>query len=56
LRVDPRTGLKTLQPLGSPNRASKLRKVGYPASSALRRKINAATVIHIKSLDEFLAD
>lgn len=49
LRVDPWMGLKTMQPLGSPNR---LRKVVYPASSALRRKINATTVIHIKSLDE----
>jgi hypothetical protein len=49
LRVDPWMGLKTLQPLGSPNR---LRKLVYPASSALRRKINATTEFHIKSLDE----
>ena len=49
LRVDPWMGLKTLQPLGSPNR---LRKVVYPASSALRRKMNATTEFHIKSLDE----
>lgn len=42
-------GLQTLQPLGSSNR---LRKVVYPASSALRRKMNATTEFHIKSLDE----
>jgi len=49
LRIDPWMGLKIFQPLGSPNR---LRKVVYPASSALRRNIHATTVIHIKSLDE----
>jgi hypothetical protein len=49
LRVDPWMGLKTLQPLGSPNR---LRKVVYPASSDLRRKLNATTAINVKSLDE----
>ncbi len=49
LRVDPWMGLSTFQPLGSPNR---LRRVVYPASSALRRKLNATSAINIKSLDE----
>jgi hypothetical protein len=49
LRVDPWMGLKSLEPLGGPNR---LRKVVYPASSALRRKMNATTELHIKSMDE----
>jgi len=52
LRVDPWMGLKSMQPLGSPNR---LRRVVYPASSALRRKMNATTEFHIKSLDELPA-
>jgi len=52
MRIGPWMSLKTLQPLGSSNR---LRKVVYPASSALRRKINATTVIHIKSLEELPA-
>jgi hypothetical protein len=49
LRVDPWMGLKTFTPLGSPNR---LRRVVYPASSALRRELNATSAINIKSLDE----
>ncbi|KAI9715987.1 MAG: hypothetical protein M1812_005621 [Candelaria pacifica] len=49
LRVDPWMGLKTLQPLGSANR---LRKVVYPASSALRRKLNGRPEINAKSIDE----
>ncbi|KAK4942405.1 hypothetical protein LTR10_017852 [Elasticomyces elasticus] len=49
LRVDPWMGLKTLEPLGGPNR---LRRVVYPASSALRRKMNATTELNIKSMDE----
>ena len=68
MRVDPWHGLKTLQPLGSPNR---LRRVGtcfcpltlstsnadrlvlvYPASSALRRKMNGRKERHVKSMDE----
>lgn len=52
LRVDPWMGLKSLEPLGGPNR---LRKVVYPASSALRREMNATTEFHIKSLDELPA-
>ncbi|KAL2419745.1 hypothetical protein ABEF95_006638 [Exophiala dermatitidis] len=52
LRVDPWLGLKSLEPLGGPNR---LRKVVYPASSALRRKMNATTEFHIQSLDELPA-
>ncbi|KAL8635349.1 MAG: hypothetical protein Q9228_007148 [Teloschistes exilis] len=49
IRVDPWHGLKTLQPMGGPNR---LRKVVYPASSALRRKMNARPEVNVKSLDE----
>lgn len=49
IRVDPWMGLKTLQPLGSPNR---LRKVVYPASSKLRRMMNSTSEVHIKTLDE----
>lgn len=73
IRVDPWHGLKSLQPMGSPNR---LRKVGklhppsspclrfcawirpltaiavYPASSALRRKMNAKPEINVKSMNE----
>ena len=37
MRVDPWHGLKAYQPLGSPNR---LRRIVYPASSGLRRKMN----------------
>jgi len=49
LRVDPWLGLKSMQPLGSPNR---LRRTVYPASSALRRKMNGTSEIHVKSMDE----
>ncbi|MCJ1369450.1 hypothetical protein MMC20_000661 [Loxospora ochrophaea] len=49
LRVDPWHGLKSLQPLGSPNR---LRRVVYPRSSALRRKMNARAEIHVKTIEE----
>lgn len=49
IRVDPWHGLVAYQPLGSPNR---LRRVVYPASSALRRKINARKEIQVKSIDE----
>ncbi|TKA52456.1 hypothetical protein B0A49_11025, partial [Cryomyces minteri] len=49
MRVDPWHGLKTLQPLGGPNR---LRKVVYPASSALRRKMNGRKEINVKSINE----
>ena len=49
LRVDPFHGLVAYQPLGSPNR---LRKVVYPASSALRRKMNGRKEINAKSIDE----
>ncbi|KAL2405017.1 hypothetical protein ABEF95_001280 [Exophiala dermatitidis] len=52
LSIDPWLGLKSLGPLGGPNR---LRQVVYPASSALRRKMNATTEFHIKSLDELPA-
>ncbi|KKY22942.1 putative catalase-like heme-dependent [Diplodia seriata] len=49
MRVDPWHGLVTLQPLGSPNR---LRRVVYPASSGLRRKMNGRKEINVKSIDE----
>ncbi|KAL9084190.1 MAG: hypothetical protein Q9165_008176 [Trypethelium subeluteriae] len=49
IRVDPWHGLKSLQPLGSPNR---LRRVVYPASSNLRHKMNARKEINVKSIDE----
>jgi len=66
LRVDPWLGLKSMQPLGGPNR---LRRVGlcpvlalfyssligrivYPASSNLRRIMNGRKEMTIKSMDE----
>ncbi|KAL9084215.1 MAG: hypothetical protein Q9159_005338 [Coniocarpon cinnabarinum] len=49
LRVDPFHGLVAYAPLGSPNR---LRKVVYPASSALRRKMNGRKEINAKNIDE----
>lgn len=49
LRVDPWHGLKAYQPLGSSNR---LRKVVYPASSALRRKMNAREEVNVKTVSE----
>lgn len=52
LRVDPWLGLKAYQPLGGSNR---LRRVVYPASSNLRRKMNGRREIHVKTIDEFPA-
>ncbi|KAL8747736.1 MAG: hypothetical protein Q9190_000435 [Brigantiaea leucoxantha] len=49
IRVDSWHGLKSLQPLGSPNR---LRRIVYPASSALRRKMNARKEVQVKSMNE----
>jgi len=49
IRLDPWHGLKTFQPLGSPNR---LRKVVYPASAALRRKYNGRREINVTSIDQ----
>ncbi|MCJ1390109.1 hypothetical protein MMC18_009096 [Xylographa bjoerkii] len=49
IRVDPWHGLKDLQPLGSSNR---LRRVVYPASSVLRRRMNGRKEIHVKSIDD----
>ncbi|PNS14891.1 hypothetical protein CAC42_2120 [Sphaceloma murrayae] len=49
MRVDPWHGLKSLQPLGGPNR---LRRVVYPASSKLRRELNGRKEINVKSIDE----
>lgn len=49
MRLDPWHGLKCYQPLGSSNR---LRRVVYPASSALRRKLNGRKEIWVRSIDE----
>ncbi|KAI9753252.1 MAG: cell division control protein [Chaenotheca gracillima] len=49
MTVNPWHGLKTLQPLGSPNR---LRKIVYPASRSLRRKMNGRKEIHVKDINE----
>lgn len=49
MRLDPWHGLKAYQPLGGSNR---LRRVVYPASSGLRRKLNGRKEIWIKSIDE----
>ncbi|KAH7061455.1 catalase-like domain-containing protein [Macrophomina phaseolina] len=49
IRVDPWHGLVSLQPLGSPNR---LRRVVYPASSNLRRKMNGRKEVNVKTIDE----
>lgn len=49
MRVDPWHGLKAYQPLGSPNR---LRRIVYPASSSLRRKMNGRKEINVMSIDE----
>ena len=49
MRIDPWLGLKTLQPLGGPNR---LRKVVYPASSKLRREMNGRKEIHVHSMEQ----
>jgi hypothetical protein len=50
MRLDPWHGLKAYQPLGSSNR---LRKVVYPASSQLRRKMNGnKREIWVKNIDE----
>lgn len=49
MRISPWMGLKTLQPLGSSNR---LRRVVYPASSALRRELNGTTAVDIMSMND----
>ena len=49
MRIDPWLGLKSLQPLGGPNR---LRRVVYPASSKLRREMNGRREIQVHSLGE----
>ena len=49
MRIDPWLGLKSLQPLGSPNR---LRRVVYPASSQLRRHMNGRKEVHVHSMEE----
>lgn len=47
--LNPWHGLKSFQPLGSPNR---LRRVVYPASSSFRRKLNGRREIHVRTIDE----
>lgn len=49
MRLDPWHGLKSFQPLGSSNR---LRRVVYPASSALRRQTNGRKQIDLTSIDQ----
>ncbi|KAF1990929.1 heme-dependent catalase [Aulographum hederae CBS 113979] len=49
MRIDPWLGLESLKPLGSANR---LRRVVYPASSSLRRKLNGRKEIHVSSVDD----
>jgi hypothetical protein len=49
IRLDPWHGLKSFQPLGSPNR---LRRVVYPASAALRHKMNGRKEINVTSIDQ----
>ncbi|KAL2073184.1 hypothetical protein VTL71DRAFT_10508 [Oculimacula yallundae] len=49
MRLDPWHGLKSFQPLGSPNR---LRRAVYPASSALRRQVNGRKEVHLTSIDQ----
>ncbi|KAN0108115.1 Catalase-like domain containing protein [Hyaloscypha variabilis] len=49
IRLDPWHGLKNLQPLGSSNR---LRRIVYPASAALRHKMNARKEINVTSIDQ----
>ena len=49
IRLDPWHGLKSLQPLGSANR---LRRVVYPASAALRHKMNGRKEINVTSIDQ----
>ncbi|TGO57646.1 hypothetical protein BCON_0063g00030 [Botryotinia convoluta] len=48
MRLDPWHGLKSFQPLGSPNR---LRKVVYPASSSFRRKMNGRQELDVNNID-----
>jgi len=49
IRLDPWHGLKSFQPLGSPNR---LRRVVYPASSKLRREINGRRQIDVTDIQQ----
>ncbi|KAF2490765.1 heme-dependent catalase [Lophium mytilinum] len=49
MRVDPWHGLISLQPLGGPNR---LRRVVYPASSAMRRKLNGRKEFNVTSIND----
>jgi hypothetical protein len=49
IRLDPWHGLKSFQPLGSANR---LRRAVYPASSALRRKMDGRKEVNVTSIDE----
>jgi hypothetical protein len=48
IRLDPWHGLKSFQPLGSPNR---LRRVVYLASAVLHHKMNGRKEINVTSID-----
>lgn len=49
IRLDPFQGLRSFEPIGSPNR---LRKVVYPASAAQRHKYMGRREINVKTIDE----
>jgi hypothetical protein len=49
MRVDPWLGLESFQPLGSSNR---LRKIVYPRSHELRRKLNGRKVVYPNGIDD----
>lgn len=49
MRVDPWMGLRSLEPLGGANR---LRREVYPRSSGLRRRLNATTVVDVRTREE----
>ena len=49
IRLDPFLGLKSFEPIGSPNR---LRRVVYPASAGLRHKLNGRREINMTSIDQ----
>ncbi|EPE36826.1 Heme-dependent catalase-like protein [Glarea lozoyensis ATCC 20868] len=49
IRLDPFQGLKSFEPIGSPNR---LRRVVYPASAALRHELNGRKEVNMTSIDQ----
>ncbi|KAL7782547.1 heme-dependent catalase [Trichoderma afarasin] len=48
--INPWHGLVSLQPLGGSNR---LRRVVYPASRAMRKKLNELEPVHLKTIEDF---